>query len=146
MARTRQKVAARIRVQAPAGQANPAPPLGPALGQHGVNIAEFCKMFNARTQSEEPGVKLTASITVYADRSFSFVFSRPLASTLLKQAAGVDKGSSTPNSAKVGRLTRAQLEELVRVKEPDLTAADLDAGVRTLAGSARSMGITVEGV
>ena len=140
------KVAAYIKLQVPAGQANPSPPVGPALGQHGVNIMEFCKAFNAKTQSMENGMPIPVIITVYADRSFSFITKTPPASVLLKKAAGIPKGSGEPNVNKVGSVNRAQLEEIVKTKEPDLTAADMDAAVRTIAGSARSMGITVEGV
>jgi len=140
------KVAAYIKLQVPAGAANPSPPVGPALGQHGVNIMEFCKAFNAKTQSMENGMPIPVVITVYADRSFSFITKTPPAAVLLRKAAGVPKGSGEPNTKKVGKVTRAQLEEIARTKEPDLTAADLDAAVRTIAGSARSMGINVEGV
>ncbi len=138
------KVEAYIKLQVPAQEANPSPPVGPALGQHGVNIMEFCKAFNAQTQSVEKGLPLPVVITVYGDRSFTFITKTPPAAILLKKAAGVPKGSSTPNSVKVGSVTRAQLEEIAKVKEPDLSAADLDAAVRTIAGSARSMGLTVE--
>ena len=140
------KVSAYIKLQVPAGAANPSPPVGPALGQHGVNIMEFCKAFNAKTQSMENGMPIPVVITVYADRSFSFITKTPPAAVLLRKAAGVPKGSGEPNTKKVGKVTRAQLEEIARTKEPDLTAADLDAAVRTIAGSARSMGINVEGV
>jgi large subunit ribosomal protein L11 len=140
------KVAAYIKLQVPAGQANPSPPVGPALGQHGVNIMEFCKAFNAKTQSMENGMPIPVIITVYADRSFSFITKTPPASVLLRKAAGIAKGSGEPNTSKVGTVTREQLEEIARTKEPDLTAADMDAAVRTIAGSARSMGINVEGV
>ncbi|MCW8872369.1 MAG: 50S ribosomal protein L11 [Xanthomonadales bacterium] len=140
------KVAAYIKLQVPAGAANPSPPVGPALGQHGVNIMEFCKAFNAKTQSLENGMPIPVVITVYADRSFSFITKTPPAAVLLRKAAGVPKGSGEPNTRKVGKVTRAQLEEIARTKEPDLTAADLDAAVRTIAGSARSMGLNVEGV
>jgi large subunit ribosomal protein L11 len=140
------KVNAYIKLQVPAGQANPSPPVGPALGQHGVNIMEFCKAFNAQTQSVEQGMPLPVVITVYSDRSFTFITKTPPASVLLKKAAGIPKGSPTPNTNKVGKVTRAQLEEIAKTKEPDLTAADLDAAVRTIAGSARSMGLEVEGV
>ena len=140
------KVAAYIKLQVPAGAANPSPPVGPALGQHGVNIMEFCKAFNAKTQSMENGMPIPVVITVYADRSFSFITKTPPAAVLLRKAAGIPKGSGEPNTKKVGRVTRAQLEEIARTKEPDLTAADLDAAVRTIAGSARSMGLNVEGV
>ena len=140
------KVAAYIKLQVPAGAANPSPPVGPALGQHGVNIMEFCKAFNAKTQSMENGMPIPVVITVYADRSFSFITKTPPAAVLLRKAAGIPKGSGEPNTKKVGKVTRAQLEEIAKAKEPDLTAADLDAAVRTIAGSARSMGLNVEGV
>jgi large subunit ribosomal protein L11 len=140
------KVAAYIKLQVPAGAANPSPPVGPALGQHGVNIMEFCKAFNAKTQTLENGMPIPVVITVYADRSFSFITKTPPAAVLLRKAAGIPKGSGEPNTKKVGKVTRAQLEEIARTKEPDLTAADLDAAVRTIAGSARSMGLNVEGV
>jgi large subunit ribosomal protein L11 len=140
------KVEAYIKLQVPAGQANPSPPVGPALGQHGVNIMEFCKAFNAKTQKMEQGLPIPVVITVYGDRSFTFVTKTPPASVLLRKALGLDKGSSTPNTVKVGTATRAQLEEIAKTKEPDLTAADMDAAVRTIAGTARSMGIDVEGV
>jgi large subunit ribosomal protein L11 len=140
------KVAAYIKLQVPAGQANPSPPVGPALGQHGVNIMEFCKAFNAKTQSMENGMPIPVIITVYADRSFSFITKTPPAAVLLRKAAGIPKGSGEPNTNKVGTVNRAQLEEIAKTKEPDLTAADMDAAVRTIAGSARSMGINVEGV
>lgn len=139
------KVQAYIKLQVPAGQANPSPPVGPALGQHGVNIMEFCKAFNAATQGTEQGLPTPVVITVYTDRSFTFVTKTPPASVLIKKAVGLDKGSGTPNASKVGKITRAQLEEIARAKEPDLTAADMDAAVRTIAGSARSMGVDVEG-
>ena len=140
------KVLDYIKLQIPAGQANPSPPVGPALGQHGVSIMDFCKAFNAQTQKEEPGIPLPVVITVYADRSFTFITKTPPAAVLLRKAAGVPKGSGEPNVDKVGKVNRAQLEEIARAKEPDLTAADMDAAVRTIAGSARSMGIEVEGV
>jgi large subunit ribosomal protein L11 len=140
------KVQTYIKLQVPAGQANPSPPVGPALGQHGVNIMEFCKAFNAETQGVEPGLPTPVVITVYNDRSFSYVTKTPPASVLLRKAAGIKKGSGTPNTNKVGKVTRDQLEEIARTKDPDLTAADLDAAVRTIAGSARSMGLDVEGV
>jgi large subunit ribosomal protein L11 len=140
------KVAAYIKLQVPAGQANPSPPVGPALGQHGVNIMEFCKAFNAKTQSMENGMPIPVIITVYADRSFSFITKTPPAAVLLRKAAGIPKGSGEPNTNKVGKVTREQLEEIAKAKEPDLTAADMDAAVRTIAGSARSMGLEVEGV
>ena len=138
------KVSAYIKLQVPAGQANPSPPVGPALGQHGVNIMEFCKGLNAQTQSLEPGAPVPVVITVYADRSFSFEMKTPPASYLLKKAAGLKSGSGTPNTQKVGSVSRDQLEEIVKVKDPDLTAADLEAALRTIAGSARSMGIETE--
>jgi len=140
------KVEAYIKLQVPAGQANPSPPVGPALGQHGVNIMEFCKAFNASTQDIENGMPVPVVITVYSDRSFSFITKTPPAAVLLKKAAGIKSGSGEPNKKKVGSVNRKQLEEIVRTKEPDLTAADIDAAVRTIAGSARSMGIVVEGV
>jgi len=140
------KVSAYIKLQIPAGQANPSPPVGPALGQHGVNIMEFCKAFNAQTQKTEQGLPLPVVITVYADRSFTFITKTPPAAVLLRKAVGIPKGSGEPNTNKVGIVTRAQLEEIAKAKEPDLTAADMDAAVRTIAGSARSMGLDVEGV
>jgi large subunit ribosomal protein L11 len=140
------KIEAYIKLQVPAGDANPSPPVGPALGQHGVNIMEFCKAFNAQTQSFEKGMPIPVVITVYNDRSFTFIMKTPPASILLKKAAGIQKGSGVPNRDKVGKVTRAQLEEIAKTKEPDLTAADMDAAVRTIAGSARSMGIETEGV
>ena len=140
------KVSSYIKLQVPAGQANPSPPVGPALGQHGVNIMEFCKAFNAQTQSVEPGLPIPVVITVYSDRSFTFISKTPPAAVLLRKAAGVPKGSGTPNTDKVGKVTRAQLEEIATTKMPDLTAADMDAAVRTVAGTARSMGLDVEGV
>jgi len=140
------KVTAYVKLQVAAGKANPSPPVGPALGQHGVNIMEFCKAFNAQTQNLEPGLPIPVVITVYSDRSFTFIMKTPPASVLLKKAAGLEKGSSNPNTQKVGTVTRAQLEEIARAKAPDLTAADLDAAVRTIAGSARSMGLNVEGL
>ena len=140
------KVQAYVKLQVPAGKANPSPPVGPALGQHGVNIMEFCKAFNAYTQNLEPGLPTPVVITVYADRSFTFVTKTPPASVLLRKALGIEKGSATPNAAKVGMVTRAQIEEIARTKTPDLTAADLEAAVRTIAGTARSMGIETEGV
>ena len=138
------KIAAYVKLQVPAGQANPSPPVGPALGQHGVNIMEFCKTFNAQTQNQEPGLPLPVVITVYADRSFTFITKTPPAAVLLRKAANIDKGSGTPNTDKKGKVTRAQLEEIAKLKTPDLTAADMDAAVRTIAGSARSAGIEVE--
>ena len=140
------KIEAYIKLQVAAGQANPSPPVGPALGQHGVNIMEFCKAFNAQTQSLEPGLPTPVVITVYNDRSFTFVIKTPPASVLLKKALNLKSGSATPNTAKVGTATRAQLEEIAKTKMPDITAADMDAAVRTIAGTARSMGIDVEGV
>ena len=140
------KVTSYIKLQVPAGQANPSPPVGPALGQHGVNIMEFCKAFNAATQSVEAGLPIPAVITVYSDRSFTFITKTPPAAILLQKAAGIKKGSGTPNTEKVGKVNRAQLEEIATTKMPDLTAADMDAAVRTIAGTARSMGIEVEGV
>lgn len=140
------KVQAYIKLQVAAGKANPSPPVGPALGQHGVNIMEFCKAFNAQTQSMEVGMPLPVVITVYSDRSFTFVTKTPPATYLLKKAAGITSGSSTPNTKKVGKVTRAQLEEIAKMKMADLTASDMDAAVRTIAGSARSAGLEVEGV
>jgi len=140
------KIAAYIKLQVAAGQANPSPPVGPALGQRGVNIMEFCKAFNASTQGMEPGLPIPTVITVYSDRSFTFVTKTPPAPVLLKKAAGIKSGSGRPNTEKVGTVTRAQLEEIAKTKEPDLTAADMDAAVRTIAGTARSMGLNVEGV
>jgi large subunit ribosomal protein L11 len=140
------KISAYIKLQVKAGEANPSPPVGPALGQHGVNIMEFCKAFNAKTQDTEKGLPIPVVITVYTDRSFTFITKTPPAAVLLKKAAGIPKGSSTPNTAKVGKVTRAQLEEIANTKMPDLTAADMDAAVRTIAGSARAMGLDVEGV
>jgi large subunit ribosomal protein L11 len=140
------KISAYIKLQVKAGQANPSPPVGPALGQHGVNIMEFCKAFNARTQELEQGMPIPVVITVYGDRSFTFETKTPPASILLKKAAGLAKGSATPNSVKVGTVTREQLEQIATAKMPDLTAADMDAAVRTIAGSARAMGLNVEGI
>ncbi|MCB1584367.1 MAG: 50S ribosomal protein L11 [Marinicella sp.] len=140
------KVQSYIKLQVPAGQANPSPPVGPALGQHGVNIMEFCKAFNAQTGSLEPGLPTPVVITVYNDRSFTFITKTPPAAVLLLKAAGLKSGSSTPNTNKVAKLGREQLEEIAKMKEPDLTAADMDAAVRTIAGTARSMGIETEGV
>jgi large subunit ribosomal protein L11 len=140
------KIQAYIKLQVKAQEANPSPPVGPALGQHGVNIMEFCKAFNAQTQNTEKGLPVPVVITVYTDRSFTFVMKTPPASILLKKAAGIQSGSGRPNTEKVGTVTRAQLEDIAKTKEPDLTAADLDAAVRTIAGSARSMGLNVEGV
>ena len=140
------KIDAYIKLQVAAGQANPSPPVGPALGQHGVNIMEFCKAFNAQTQQFENGMPIPVVITVYNDRSFTFIMKTPPAAVLLKKAAGIPKGSGEPNTNKVGKVNRAQLEEIATTKMPDLTAADMDAAVRTIAGSARSMGLEVEGV
>lgn len=140
------KVQAYIKLQVAAGKANPSPPVGPALGQHGVNIMEFCKAFNAQTQGMEVGMPLPVVITVYSDRSFTFITKTPPATYLLKKAAGITSGSSNPNTKKVGKLTRAQLEDIAKVKMPDLTASNMDAAVRTIAGSARSAGLEVEGV
>ena len=140
------KVQAYIKLQVAAGKANPSPPVGPALGQHGVNIMEFCKAFNAQTQSLEAGMPVPVVITVYADRSFTFITKTPPAAILLKKAAGLQSGSARPNSEKGGTVTRAQLEEIATTKMEDLTASDMDAAVRTIAGSARSMGLNVEGV
>ena len=140
------KIEAYVKLQVPAGQANPSPPVGPALGQHGLNIMEFCKAFNAETQQMEPGLPVPVVITVYTDKSFTFIKKTPPASVLLRKAAGIAKGSPEPHINKVGTVTRAQLEEIATQKMPDLTAADMDAAVRTIAGSARSAGINVEGV
>jgi large subunit ribosomal protein L11 len=140
------KVNGYVKLQVPAGQANPSPPIGPALGQQGVNIMEFCKQFNAQTQQVEKGLPIPVVITVYSDRSFTFVMKTPPASVLIRKAIGIEKGSGTPNTAKVGKITRKQLEDIARTKTPDLTAADLEAAVRTIAGSARSMGVDVEGL
>ena len=140
------KVEKYVKLQVPAGKANPSPPIGPALGQAGVNIMEFCKAFNAQTQKMEAGMTMPVVVTVYNDRSFTFVIKTPPATNLLKKALGIEKGSGTPNTKKVGTVSRQQLEEIARAKTPDLTAADLDAAVRTIAGSARSMGLDVEGV
>ena len=140
------KIDTYVKLQVPAGQANPSPPVGPALGQHGLNIMEFCKAFNAQTQSMEQGLPVPVVITVFNDKSFTFITKTTPASTLLKKAAGVKSGSGTPHTNKVGKVTREQLEEIAKTKDPDLTAADLDAAVRTIAGTARSMGIDTEGV
>jgi len=140
------KIEAYIKLQVKAGEANPSPPVGPALGQHGVNIMEFCKVFNAQTQDVEKGLPIPVVITVYSDRSFTFITKTPPAAVLLRKAAGIPKGSGTPNMNKVGTVNRAQLEEIATVKMPDLSASDMDAAVRTIAGSARSMGLNVEGV
>jgi large subunit ribosomal protein L11 len=140
------KVLSYIKLQIKAGEANPSPPVGPALGQHGVNIMEFCKAFNAKTQEVEKGLPTPVVITVYEDRSFSFITKTPPAAVLLRKAAGIAKGSPTPNSVKVAKVTRDQIEDIARTKDPDLTAANMDAAVRTIAGTARSMGIDVEGI
>jgi large subunit ribosomal protein L11 len=140
------KIVGFIKLQIPAGKANPSPPVGPALGQRGLNIMEFCKAFNAQTSSMEPGLKLPVVITAFADKSFTFVLKSPPATVLIKRAIKLDKGSAKPNADKVGKITRAQLEEIAKIKTKDLTGADLDAQVRTIAGTARSMGVTVEGI
>lgn len=140
------KVDAYIKLQVAAGQANPSPPVGPALGQHGVNIMDFCKAFNAQTQSMEQGLPVPVVITVYSDRSFTFITKTPPAAVLLQKAANIQKGSATPNTVKVAKVNREQLEEIAKLKMPDLTASDMDAAVRTIAGTARSSGIDVEGV
>jgi len=140
------KIVGFIKLQVPAGKANPSPPIGPALGQRGLNIMEFCKAFNAQTQKVEPGLPLPVVITAFADKSFTFIIKTPPATVLIKKAAGIDKGSKVPHTDKVGKLTRAQAEEIAKTKMPDLTAADLDAAVRIIAGSARCMGVIVEGV
>jgi large subunit ribosomal protein L11 len=140
------KVQGYVKLQVPAGSANPSPPIGPALGQQGVNIMEFCKQFNALTQKLEKGLPIPVIITVYSDRSFTFIMKTPPASVLIRKALGIEKGSGTPNTTKVGKITRKQIEEVAKAKIPDLTAADLEAAVRTIAGSARSMGVDVEGL
>jgi large subunit ribosomal protein L11 len=140
------KVQGYVKLQVPVGSANPSPPIGPALGQQGVNIMEFCKQFNAQTAKLEKGLPIPTVITVYSDRSFTFVMKTPPAAVLIRKAIGIEKGSGTPNTAKVGKITRRQLEEIAKLKQPDLTAAGLDAAVRTIAGSARSMGVDVEGL
>mgnify|MGYP003573285256 FL=1 len=140
------KISAYIKLQVAAGKANPSPPVGPALGQHGVNIMEFCKAFNAQTQGMEVGLPIPVVISVYTDKSFTFVMKTPPAAVLLKKAAGIKSGSGKPNSVKVGNVTREQLEEIAKMKEPDLNAGNLDAAVRIIAGTARSMGLTTEGV
>ena len=140
------KINGYVKLQVPAGAANPAPPIGPALGQQGVNIMEFCKQFNAQTQKLEKGLPIPVIITVYSDRSFTFIMKTPPASVLIRKALGIEKGSGTPNSAKVGKISRKQLEEIAKTKQPDLTAANLEAAVRTVAGTARSMGVDVEGL
>jgi len=140
------KVQGYVKLQVPAGSANPSPPIGPALGQQGVNIMEFCKQFNAQTQKLEKGLPIPVVITVYSDRSFTFIMKTPPASVLIRKALGIEKGSGTPNTSKVGKISRAQLEEIAKTKMPDLTAAGMDAAVRTMAGTARSMGVDVEGL
>ena len=140
------KVVGYIKLQVPAGKANPSPPIGPALGQRGLNIMEFCKAFNAQTQKMEPGLPIPVVITAFADKSFTFIIKTPPASVLIKKAIKLEKGSPRPHTDKVGKLTRAQAEEIAKTKMPDLTAADLKAAVRTIAGSARSMGVEVEGI
>lgn len=140
------KIAAYIKLQVKAGEANPSPPIGPALGQRGVNIMEFCKAFNAKTQDVEKGLPLPVVITVYSDRSFTFITKTPPATVLIKKATGLKSGSSNPNTKKVGTITREQLEEIAKIKMEDLNAATLDAAVKTIAGSARSMGLNVEGL
>ena len=140
------KIVGFVKLQVPAGKANPSPPIGPALGQRGLNIMEFCKAFNAQTQKVEPGLMLPVVITAYADKSFTFILKSPPASVLIRKALKLEKGSSKPHSDKVGKLTRAQAEEIAKTKMPDLTAADMNAAVRTIAGSARSMGVDVEGI
>ena len=140
------KIIGYIKLQVPAGKANPSPPIGPALGQRGLNIMEFCKAFNAKTQGLEPGLPIPVVITAFADKSFTFIMKTPPASILIKKAAKIDKGSQRPHTDKVGKITRAQCEEIAKTKMPNLTAADLEAAVKTIAGSARSMGVTVEGI
>ncbi|MGE0803165.1 MAG: 50S ribosomal protein L11 [Lautropia sp.] len=140
------KVVGFVKLQVPAGKANPSPPIGPALGQRGLNIMEFCKQFNAQTQGLEPGLPIPVVITAFADKSFTFVMKTPPATILIKKAAKIEKGSKTPHTDKVGKITREQAEQIAKTKQPDLTAADLEAAVRTVAGTARSMGITVEGI
>ena len=140
------KIVGFVKLQVPAGKANPSPPIGPALGQRGLNIMEFCKAFNAQTQKVEPGLPLPVVITAFADKSFTFILKTPPATVLIKKALKLDKGSPRPNAQKVGKLSREQIEEIAKTKQKDLTGADLDAAVRTIAGSARSMGVLVEGV
>ena len=140
------KIVGFVKLQVPAGKANPSPPIGPALGQRGLNIMEFCKAFNAQTQGLEPGLMLPVVITAFADKSFTFIMKSPPATVLIKKAIKLDKGSSRPNADKVGKITRAQLEEIAKIKTKDLTGADLEAQIKTIAGTARSMGVTVEGV
>ena len=139
------KITAYVKLQVPAGSANPSPPIGPALGQHGLNIMEFCKQFNAQTQKVEKGLPLPVIITVFSDKSFTFILKTPPATVLIKKAIGIEKGSSIPNKDKVGKITRKQLEEIAKVKMPDLNCHDLDAAVKIIAGSARQMGVDVEG-
>lgn len=139
------KIVGFVKLQVPAGKANPSPPIGPALGQRGLNIMEFCKAFNAQTQGIEPGLPLPVVITAFADKSFTFIIKTPPTSVLIRKAVKIEKGSPTPNTSKVGRLTRAQVEQIAKQKTPDLTAASLEAAMRTVAGSARSMGVEVEG-
>jgi large subunit ribosomal protein L11 len=139
------KIVGFVKLQVPAGKANPSPPIGPALGQRGLNIMEFCKAFNAQTQGVEPGLPLPVVITAFSDKSFTFIIKTPPTAVLIRKAAKIEKGSSNPNSDKVGRLTRAQVEQIAKQKTPDLTAASLEAAMRTVAGSARSMGVDVEG-
>jgi large subunit ribosomal protein L11 len=140
------KIIGYIKLQVPAGKANPSPPIGPALGQRGLNIMEFCKAFNAQTQKVEPGLPLPVVISAYSDKSFTFIIKTPPTAVLIKKAAGIEKGSPRPHTDKVGKISRKQVEEIAKTKTPDLTAADLDAAMRTVAGTARSMGIIVEGV
>ena len=140
------KVQGYVKLQVPAGSANPSPPIGPALGQQGVNIMEFCKQFNAQTAKLEKGLPIPTVITVYSDRSFTFIMKTPPASVLIRKAIGIEKGSGAPNTSKVGKITRKQIEEVATTKRPDLTAADMEAAVRTIAGTARSMGVDVEGL
>jgi large subunit ribosomal protein L11 len=140
------KIVGYVKLQVPAGKANPSPPIGPALGQRGLNIMEFCKAFNAKTQGMEPGLPIPVVITAFADKSFTFIMKTPPATVLIKKAIKLDKGSAKPHLDKVGTITRAQLEEIAKAKEPDLTASNMDAAVRTIAGTARSMGIIVEGI
>ncbi|MGY8904474.1 MAG: 50S ribosomal protein L11 [Burkholderiales bacterium] len=140
------KIVGYVKLQVPAGKANPSPPIGPALGQRGLNIMEFCKAFNAQTQGVEPGLPLPVVITAFADKSFTFIIKTPPATTLIKKSIKLDKGSATPHNVKVGKITRAQLEEIAKTKMKDMNAANVDAAIRTIAGSARSMGVTVEGL
>ena len=140
------KIVGFVKLQVPAGKANPSPPIGPALGQRGLNIMEFCKQFNAQTQGMEPGLPIPVVITAFADKSFTFVMKTPPATILIKKAAKVEKGSKVPHTDKVGTITREQAEQIAKTKQPDLTASDLEAAVKTIAGSARSMGILVEGI